>query len=240
MNALIQSVSDQLNAQVSAMLSGFIPVLVEKLKLSEDDLKTMLDEVLEVKNPRALAVKKVVADENRCIYIAARSSKDDKRCVKKHSDGSEYCTAHRKVMENRVEKAKTPKSPKGKKVATPVKSKPKKATHFPVSYEVLSERFDALLEELNARIVKKNDGDDADFDKSDAFDLVIRVNAGVGEIDEVKSGEKPEGDWIREITFEKLKEYPGLKRLKCDWIGFVDAVLNPQPGHVWCDDEDDE
>jgi hypothetical protein len=108
------------------MLSGFIPVLVEKkLELSEDDLKTMLDEVLVVKNPRALAVKKVVADENRCIYIAERSVKADKRCVKKHADGSEYCTAHRKVMEKREEKAKTPKSPKGKKVATP-QAKPKK------------------------------------------------------------------------------------------------------------------
>jgi hypothetical protein len=101
------------------MLSGFIPVLVEKLEISEDDLKPMLDEVLIVKNPRALAVKKVVADENRCIYIAERSVKADKRCVKKHADGSEYCTAHRKVMEKREEKVKTPKSPKGKKVATP-------------------------------------------------------------------------------------------------------------------------
>jgi hypothetical protein len=101
------------------MLSGFIPMLVEKLELSEDVLKTMLDEVLVVKNPRALAVKKVVADENRCIYIAERSVKADKRCVKKHTDGSEYCTAHRNVVEKREEKAKTPKSPKGKKVATP-------------------------------------------------------------------------------------------------------------------------
>jgi hypothetical protein len=109
---------------------------------------------------------------------------------------------------------------------------------FPLSITVLSERFDALVEELNVRVKAKNDG--AVPVKAEVVAFVSRVNAEVGEIDEIKEGQEPESDWIREITWEILNEYPNLKRLKCDWVGFVDAVLNPQPGHVWCDDEDDE